>query len=71
MPRVTGDQLACWDTTVRSCPSAHCVCFTRLHKVADRLAEANPSFDRWRFLVIAYEVFGETIRPVTGPDPRD
>jgi hypothetical protein len=37
MPRVTGDQLARWDTTVRSCPA----CFRLLHELANRLAERD------------------------------
>jgi len=45
--------------------------FALLHALDDRLAKRDPSFDRGRFMLIVYEIFGEPIEPVTGPDPRD
>jgi len=44
-------------------------CFSVLHKLAQP-THGDPSFDRWRFMLTTYEIFGEPIEPVTGPDPR-
>jgi hypothetical protein len=57
--------------SVRMRHTAGCRCFTLLHALADKLAEADPRFDRSRFLLVAWNVFGERVEPVAGPDPRD
>jgi hypothetical protein len=43
----------------------------RLHVLANRLAERDHGFDRRGFLAVAYQIFGESLEPVTGLDPRD
>jgi hypothetical protein len=43
-----------------------------IQRLADRLERRDPTFDRLRFLSMAWEVFvGERLRAVTVPAPRD
>ena len=42
-----------------------------MQRLADRLGQTDPAFNRLAFMRTALEIIAKTLEPVVGPDPRD